>query len=110
MGVPPEVHNHLHCFERVQLQVMTAPDSQFFNLLSVSRLVTVPDEANKFGVTRKLQELDRGVFCRAVVEEEQCGVNSEPVLMVQGLDVNFPILTSCKEVDAPLTDGLVMLH
>jgi len=28
-GVSPEVHDHLHCFERVQLQVgMTAPVSQ----------------------------------------------------------------------------------
>ncbi len=39
--VPPEVHDHLHCFERVELQVVkTAPDSQLLNLQSVSRLVT----------------------------------------------------------------------
>ncbi len=31
-GVPPEVHNNLHSFERVKLQVVkTAPDSQLFN-------------------------------------------------------------------------------
>ncbi len=37
-GVSPEVHDHLHCFERVQLQVVkTAPESQLLNLLSVSR-------------------------------------------------------------------------
>ncbi len=35
-GVTLEVHDHLHCFERVQLQVVkTAPDSQLLNLLSV---------------------------------------------------------------------------
>ncbi len=57
-GGSPEVHDHLHCFERVELQVVkTAPDSQLFNLLSVGRLVTVLDEA----------ELDRGVFRGAVV-------------------------------------------
>ncbi len=39
-GVSPEVHDHLHCFERLKLQVVkTAPDSQLLNLLS--RLVTV---------------------------------------------------------------------
>ncbi len=43
-GVSLEVHNHLHCFERVQLYVdMTAPDTQLLNLLSVSRIVTVLD-------------------------------------------------------------------
>ncbi len=26
--VSPEVHDHLYCFERVELQVKTAPDSQ----------------------------------------------------------------------------------
>ncbi len=58
-----EVRDHLHCFERVQLQVVkTEPDSQLLNLLSVSRLVTVLDEADQCGVVCKLQELDRGVF------------------------------------------------
>ncbi len=50
-GVSPEVHDHLHCFERVELQVVkTAPDSQLLNLLSVSRLVTILDEADQCGV------------------------------------------------------------
>ncbi len=32
-GVSPEVHDHLHGFERVKLQVVeTAPDSQLHNL------------------------------------------------------------------------------
>jgi len=31
----------VHCFERVQIQVMTAPDNQFCNLLSVSRPTSV---------------------------------------------------------------------
>ncbi len=34
-GVSPEVHDHLHCFEHVELQVVkTAPDSQLLSLLS----------------------------------------------------------------------------
>ncbi len=48
-------YDHLHCFEHVQLQVVkTAPDSQLLNLLSVSRLVTVLDEADQCGVVCKL--------------------------------------------------------
>ncbi len=62
-GVSPEVHDHLHCFERVKLQVVkTAPDSQLLNLLSVGRLVTVLNEADQCGVVCKLQELDRGAL------------------------------------------------
>ncbi len=76
-GVSPEVHDHLHCFERLQLQVVkTAPDSQLLSLLSVSRLVSVLDEADQCGVVCKLQELDRGVFKCAVIRvqgEEQWG-------------------------------------
>ncbi len=60
-GVSPKVYNHLQCFERVQLQVVkTAPDCQPLNHLSVSRLVTVLDEANKCGVVCKLKEFDKG--------------------------------------------------
>ncbi len=62
-GVSSEVHDYLHYFERVKFQVVkTAPDSQLLNLLSVSRLVTILDEANQCGVVCKLQELDRVVF------------------------------------------------
>ncbi len=79
-GVPPEVHDHLHCFERVQLQVVkTAPDSQLFNLLSVSRLITILDETDDCSVVRKLQELDWGIFRCAVIGvegEEQWGENT----------------------------------
>ncbi len=33
-GISPDVHDHLHSFERVQLQVVkTAPNSQLLNLL-----------------------------------------------------------------------------
>ncbi len=67
-GVSPEVHDHLHCFERVELQVVkTTPDRQLLNLLSVSRLVTVLNEGDQCGVVCKLQELDRGVFRCAVI-------------------------------------------
>ncbi len=48
------------------------------NLLSVSRLVTILDEADQCGVICKLQELDRGVFSCAVIGvegEEQWGEN-----------------------------------
>ncbi len=76
----PEVHDHLHCFERVELQVVkTAPDSRLLNLLSVSRLVTLLDEADQCGVVCKLQELDGGVFRCAVIRvqgEEQWGENT----------------------------------
>ncbi len=74
------VHDHLHCFERVKLQVVkTAPDSQLLNLLSVGRLVTVLNEGDKCSVVCKLQELDRGVFRYGVVGvegEEQWGENT----------------------------------
>ncbi len=41
-GVSPEVHNHLHSFERVMLQVVkTAPDSQLLNLLNVKYLIII---------------------------------------------------------------------
>ncbi len=67
-GVPPEVYYHLHSFEHVELQiVVTAPDSQLLNLLSVSRLVTVLDETDDCGVICNLQEFDRGVFRGAVI-------------------------------------------
>ncbi len=50
------LHDHLHCFECVQLQVVkTAPDSQLLNLLSVSRLL---NDAGQCGIICKLQELD----------------------------------------------------
>ncbi len=53
--------------------------SQLLNLLSVSRLVTVLDEADQCGIVCKLQELDRGIFKCAVVGvqgEEQWGENT----------------------------------
>ncbi len=79
-GVSPEVHDHLHSFERVKLQIVkTASDSQLLNLLSVSRHVTVLNEADQCGVVCKLQELDGGVFRCAVVgveREEQWGENT----------------------------------
>ncbi len=60
-GVSPKVYNHLQCFKCVQLQVVkTAPNCQPLNHLSVSRLVTVLDEANKCGVVCKLKEFDKG--------------------------------------------------
>ncbi len=63
----------------VAFSFKTAPDSQLLNLLSVSRLVTILDEADQCGVICKLQELDRGVFSCAVIGvegEEQWGENA----------------------------------
>ncbi len=58
----------IHGFERVQLQVVkTAPDSQLLNLMSVSKLVTILNEADQCGVIFRLRELDRGVFRCTVV-------------------------------------------
>ncbi len=101
-GVSPEVHNHLHSFERVKLQVVkTAPDSQLLNLLSVSRLVTLLDEADQCGVVCKLQELDRVVFRCAVIRverEEQWGENTalrSSSADRTGAGWDFPSLTSC---------------
>ncbi len=75
-----EVHDHLHSFEHVKLQVVkTASDSQLLNLLSVSRLVSVLDEADQCGFICRLQELDGGVFrCTVdrVEREEQWGENT----------------------------------
>ncbi len=86
----------------VKLQVVkTAPDSQLLNLLSVSRLVTVLNEADQCGVICKLKELDRGVFSCAVVcvqAEEQWGDNTALRSSSADrtvLDENFPSLTTC---------------
>ncbi len=62
-GGPFQVHDHFHCFEHVQQQlqvIKTLPDSQPLNLLSVSRLIRVLDEADQCVVICKLQDLDRG--------------------------------------------------
>ncbi|KAK3525776.1 hypothetical protein QTP70_007537 [Hemibagrus guttatus] len=56
--------------------VKTAPDSQLLNLLSVSRLITVLDEADDI-IVRKLQELDRGVS-RVSIEEKAPSDTSLP--------------------------------
>ncbi len=115
-GRPPEVHGHLHSLERVELQVVkTTPDSQLFNLLSVSRLVTVLNETNQCGVVCKLQELDGGVFRCAVIRvqgEEQWGENtalrsSSADLTGAGWEFSQPhyLLPVCQEANDPLTDG-----
>ncbi len=112
----PEVHDHLHCFERVKLQVVkTAPESQLLNLLSVSRLDTVLNEADRCGVICKLQELDRGVFRCTVIRvqgEEQWGENTAPRSssadhMGAGCVFSQPhlLLPVWQEAVDPLTDG-----
>ncbi len=115
-GGSPEVHDHLHCFECVQLQVVkTALDSQLLNLLSVSRLVTILDDDDQCGVICKLQELDRGVFRCAVIRvqrEEQWGENtalrsSSADRTSAGCVFSQPhsLLSVSQEAGDPLTDG-----
>ncbi len=104
------------CFKRVKLQVVkTAPDSQLLNLLSVSRLITVLNEADKCGVVCKLQELDRGVFrcagrwCR---ERRAVGREHSPEelqcwwcgcwMCIFSASLVLPV---CQEAVDPLTDG-----
>ncbi len=99
----------LICFERVKLEVVkTAPNSQLLNLLSVGRLVTVLNEANKCGVVCKFQELNRGVFRCAVIRvegEKQWGENAA----LRGLQCWWcgcwmRIFPASQAAD-PLTDG-----
>ena len=67
-GAAPEVHCHLHSSECVQLQIaLTTPEGQLFHLPSVSRLVTVLDEADDSSVVCKLQEFDRWASRGAIV-------------------------------------------
>ncbi len=98
-AVSPEVHDHVHYFECVQLQVnKSAPDSQLLNLLSVCRLVTVLDETDQCGVVCKLQELDREVFGCAVVRvqrEEQWGENTALIMSSSADRTGAGRLTSC---------------
>ncbi len=79
MVVHPKVY-HLHSFEHIQLQiVVTEPESQLLNFLSVSRLVAVLHETDDCGVICKLQEFDREVFRGAVIcveREKQWGANT----------------------------------
>ncbi len=57
----PEVHYHLYSFVRVQLQVVvTAPDRQLLNLLSVNRLITILNEADDFSVICNFRSLTEG--------------------------------------------------
>ena len=62
------VHNHLHCLESVELQVvLAAPGHQMVNLPPVGRLIPTRDEPDDGGVVCKLQELDRLVAGGAAV-------------------------------------------
>ncbi len=78
---------------------MTASDSQVLNLLPVSRLVSILDEANDRGVVRKLQELGRGVLRCAVIGvegEEQWGENTAlRGASADGESTGLPSLTTC---------------
>ncbi len=99
-GISPEVHDHLHCFEHVELQVVvTAPDSQLFNLQFVSRLVYILDEADDGSIICKYQELDSGVFCSTFVciqGEERGGENTS--LRGTSADDESPVACNTKPV------------
>ncbi len=97
-GVSPEVHDHLHCFEHVILQVVkTATDSQLLNLRSVSRSwmrpISVVSSANFGSLTKGSLDVQSFVF-----REKRSGERTQswgaPVLIVWVLDENFPSLTS----------------
>ncbi len=105
----------IYCFEHVKFQVVkTLPDSQL-NLLAVSRLITVLNEADRCCVICMLQELDRGVFRCAVIcvqGEEQWGENtalrsSSAKRMGAGWKLSQPyyLLPVIHEAGDPLTDG-----
>ncbi len=82
--------------------------------MSVSRLVTVLDEADQSGVVCKLQELDRGVFRSAVVGvqgKEQWGENTalrsssaDPTGAGCLFSQPHKLLPGCQEAIDPLTD------
>ncbi len=88
---------------------------QLLNLLFVSRLVTILNEADDCGIIYKLQELDRGVFRCAVVHvesEEQWGENttlrsSSADRTGAGWAFSQPhyLLPVCQKAGDPLTDG-----
>ncbi len=68
---------------------------QQLNLLPVSRLVSVLDEADDRSVVHKLQELDRGVF-RCVEGEEQWGENTAlRGASADGESTGLPSLINC---------------
>ncbi len=61
LGSPEGPQSSPLCFERVKLQIVkTAPDSQLLNLLSVSRLVTVLDEAISVVLSANIRSLTEG--------------------------------------------------
>src|SRR4029434_5972955 len=78
--VLPEIDNHLHCFQCVELQiVLSTPGHQIVNLPPVGRLITTRDEPNEGGVVRELEELDGLVTGGAAVGvkgEEKRGKNA----------------------------------
>ncbi len=67
-------------FEHVELQVVKiAQDSQLLNLMSVSRLFTVLDEADQCGVVCKLQERDwGGLWMCSCLCRERRAVGTQP--------------------------------
>ncbi len=78
-GVQGVFSFHLHSSERVQLQVVKiAPNSQLLNLLSVSRLVSILDEADQCGVVCNLQELTEGSLDVQSWDREKSGERTQP--------------------------------
>ncbi len=107
-GVSPEVHDHLHCFEHVILQVVkTATDSQLLNLRSVSRSwmrpISVVSSANFGSLTKGSLDVQSFVY-REKSSGERTQSWGAPVLIVWVLDENFPSLTSCACLSVWSTD------
>ncbi len=97
-GCGPEVHYHLYSFECLAPGCYDCT-SHRLNLLPVSRLVSVLDEADDRGVVRKLQELGRGVFRCAVIGvegEEQWGEHTAlRGASADGESTGLPSLINC---------------
>ncbi|CAB1417436.1 unnamed protein product [Pleuronectes platessa] len=78
--VPSEVHNHLHCFQSIELQVVQiTPGHQMVNLPPVGGLIPTREEPNEGGVISELKEFDGQVPGGAAVGiqgEEKRGKNT----------------------------------
>src|SRR4029434_5897364 len=76
----PEIDNHLHYFQSVELQVvLSTPAHQMINLPPVGGLIPTRDEPNEGGVVHELEELDGLVAGGAAVGvqgEEKRGKNA----------------------------------
>jgi len=89
---------------------MTTPEDQLFNLLSVRRLITAPDEADHRCVVCELQELNRlltGPLWRSHLGEHTSTRGAGAYSPCAGWEFSQPQLLRpvCWEVGDPVTGG-----